>query len=170
MKSKAKLLAIIGSHRKNANSYLLTKNVLDSTKMDYEIIQLAEKRIDFCDLCEKCIDEDCVLTDDFNQIFEKMKRADGIILALPKYLFFSSRFLSFLERLATIEHMRKFMGYVGALKNPDYKLFQRNKPFCIFFVSGTGRIGGQILSEVVDDLKGLGFKLVRHSSPPNLEQ
>ena len=63
MKSKAKLLAIIGSQRTNGNSYLLAKTVLDSIEADYEIIQLADKKIEFCNLCEKCVSNDCVLED-----------------------------------------------------------------------------------------------------------
>ena len=46
-----KLLAISGSHRKDGNSYLLSKAVLDSLGCEYEIIQLAEKDIDFCTAC-----------------------------------------------------------------------------------------------------------------------
>jgi len=129
MKSKAKLLAIIGSQRTNGNSYLLAKTVLDSIEADYEIIQLADKKIEFCNLCEKCVSSDCVLEDDFNQIFEKMKSADGIVFAVPKYIFLASKFLCFLERLDTIQHMRENMGYKIAFKNPDYRLFPEKKPY-----------------------------------------
>jgi hypothetical protein len=34
---------------------------------------LAEKEIEFCNLCEKCASNECVLEDDFNQIYEKMQ-------------------------------------------------------------------------------------------------
>jgi multimeric flavodoxin WrbA len=66
-----KLLAIISSQRKDGNSYLLAKKVPESAETDYEIIQLAEKVIEFCNLCEECAKGDCVLEDDFNQILEK---------------------------------------------------------------------------------------------------
>jgi multimeric flavodoxin WrbA len=58
MKPKAKVLAIIGSQRKNGNSYLLARVVLKSVEADYEIIQLADKEIEFCNLCEECINKD----------------------------------------------------------------------------------------------------------------
>ena len=45
MKSKVKLLGIIGFQRINGNSYQLARKVLDSVDADYEIVQLAEKRI-----------------------------------------------------------------------------------------------------------------------------
>ena len=43
-----RLLAIIGSQRKDGNSYLLAKEALKSVQeTNYEIIQLAEKKIKF---------------------------------------------------------------------------------------------------------------------------
>jgi hypothetical protein len=69
-----------------------------------------------------------------------MKRMDGIIFAFPKYIFCSSKFLCFLEGLDVINHMRKYKGYVEDLKIRDYRLFRRKKPFCIFAVSGNGKI------------------------------
>lgn len=166
MKSKAKLLAIIGSQRKNGNSYLLAKTILDSTEADYEIIQLADKDIKFCNICEKCVSSDCVLEDDFNQILEKMKSADGIVFAVPKYIFLASKFLCFLERLATNQHMREHMGYKIAFKNPDYKLFPGKKPSCIFVASGTGNVEKETLQKVAEYIQYLGLKLVPHDLPP----
>lgn len=166
MKSKAKLLAIIGSQRKNGNSYLLAKTVLESVKADYEIIQLAEKEIEFCNLCEECISNDCVLEDDFNQIFEQMKSAYGMIFAVPKYLFFPSKFLCFLERLDNIGHMRRHMGYKRTYVNSDYRLFSDKKPFCFFAISGDGKIEKGTLKIVTEDIEGLGLKLVHHDLPP----
>jgi len=166
MKSKVKLLAIIGSQRRNGNSCLLAKKVLESVEAAYEIVQLADKKIEFCDLCEKCVNGDCVLEDDFNQIFEKMKRADGIIFAVPKYIFLASKFLCFLERLDSICHMRRHIGYKIFPENPEYRLFPKKKPFCIFVVSGTGKVEKETLQIVVDCIEGLGLKLVPHDLPP----
>jgi len=166
MKSKLKLLAIIGSHRKNGNSYLLAKKVLESIGVDHEIIQLADSYIEFCNLCEKCLSDDCVLEDGFNKILEKMKSADGIIFAFPKYVLFASKFICFLERIATIQHMREHMGYKIAFKNPDYRLFSAKKPFCIFVTSGTGKMEKENLQIVADYIEGLGLELVPHDLPP----
>jgi multimeric flavodoxin WrbA len=168
MKPKVKLIAIIGSQRKNGNSYLLAKTVLDSTGVGYDIIQLADEKIEFCNLCEKCLNSDCVLEDDFDQILEKMKNADGIVFVVPKYIFLASKFLCFLERLATIQHMREHVGYKIAFKNPDYKLFPTKKPFCILVGSGTGKIEKETLQIVADYIEGLGLKLVPHDLPPFL--
>jgi len=168
MKSKVKILAIIGSQRKDGNSYSLTKTILDSVEADYEIVQLAERALEFCDLCEKCASSDCVLEDDFNQIFEKMKSADGIVFAVPKYVFLASKFLCFLERLDSIRHMRRHMGYRISPENPEYSLFPKKKPFSIFVVSGTGKVEKETLQIAADCIEGLGLKLVPHDLPPFL--
>lgn len=167
MRSKINLLAIVGSQRRNGNSYSLAKAVLDSVDAEYEIVQLADKEVAFCNLCEKCISEDCVLEDDFNEILQKMKYADGIVFVVPKYLFVASKFLCFLERLDTIVHMRKHDGYERTFHNPDYKLFTE-KPFCMSVASGTGNIEKQTLEIVVDYIEFLGLRLIRHDKPPFL--
>jgi multimeric flavodoxin WrbA len=163
---KTKLLAIVGSQRKNGNSYSLAKTVLESFDADHDIIQLADKKIEFCNLCEECIDKDCVLEDDFNEILAEMKKADGIILAVPKYLTAPSKFLAFLERLATIVHIRRHMGYGGPPKNPDYRLFSEQKPFCVFALSGTGKFNKRDLRNFTDYTESLGLTLVSHDHPP----
>jgi multimeric flavodoxin WrbA len=167
MKTRTKLLAIVGSQRKNGNSYSLAKTVLESFDAESEIVQLADKEIEFCNVCEECVEKDCVLHDDLNQILTKMKEADAIIFALPKYIFTSSKFLAFLERLDTIVHMRRHMGYGGPVKNPDYTLFSEEKPFCIFALSGTGKFKKGTLHTTADYIKALGLKLIPHDRPPS---
>jgi len=167
MRSKVNLVAIVGSQRRNGNSYSLAKAVLDSLDADYEIVQLADREIAFCNLCEKCISDDCVLEDDFNEILEKMKHADGIVFVVPKYLFVASKFLCFLERLNTINHMRKHTGYERTFQNPDYKLFTE-KLFCMFVTSGTGNVEKQTLEILLDYIEGLGLRLIDYDKPPFL--
>ena len=165
MKHKAKLLGIVGSHRKGGNSYELVKTVFQSLPVDYEIIELADSNIRFCDLCEQCKYKDCVLQDDFNQILKEMKEADGIIFSLPKYLFVSSKFLAFLERLNTVCHMREYSGYEHKPDRIDYRLFSE-KPSCIFFTSGQGKPENEIAKVVADYVESLGLTLMHNDRPP----
>jgi len=161
-----RLLAIIGSQRKDGNSYLLAKEVLKSVKADYEIIQLAEKEIRFCNLCGKCETEHCVLEDDFNQILEKMTEADGIIFSFPKYFSLSSKFLCFLERLLMIHHFREYHGYrkTGITPDPKFAPLFKGKPFCLFVVSGSGK-AEEPLRLVADQLSGEMKLLLTDSWP-----
>jgi multimeric flavodoxin WrbA len=163
---KTRLLAIVGSHRKNGNCYALAKSILESTNAKPKIIQLASKKIEFCVLCEKCVNEDCVLADDLNQILAEMKKADAIMFIFPKYLLTSSKFLAFLERLDTIVHMRKHKGYKHTFKEPNYRLLPKQQPFCVFALSGTGRFKKETVRTVVEYIESLGLKLVSHDRPP----
>jgi multimeric flavodoxin WrbA len=166
MSTKPKLLAIVGSQRRNGNCYALAKFTLESASSNSRIIQLADKRIEFCILCEKCVHEDCVLTDDLNQILAEMKKADAIIFIFPKYLLASSKFLAFLERLDTIVHMRKHKGYKHTFTEPSYKLLPKQQPFCVFALSGTGRFKKDTVRTVVEYIESLGLTLVSHDYPP----
>ena len=161
-----RLLAITGSHRRNGNSYALSKAVLDSLDCEHTIIQLAEKEIGFCTICEECVDKGCVLEDDLDEVLGEMEGSDGLIFAVPKYLSAPSKFMAFLERLATLVHMRRHLGYGGPQVNPDYVLFKGGKPFCVFALSGRGEFDESALRTVVDYLEYLGLTLVSHDQPP----
>lgn len=162
MKSKIKLLAIIGSQRKDGNSYLLAKTILESTKTDYEIIQLADKEIEFCNLCGKCEYEECPLDDDFNQILEEMKKADGIILSFPRYFSLPSKFLCFIERLVMAHHFKEYQGYrkTGVKPDPTVSPPFKEKPCCLFVVSATGGMGEEPMKLVAHEVERIGMRVV----------
>jgi multimeric flavodoxin WrbA len=84
-----KVIAIIGSPRKSGNTEMLASHSLKALAeegIEVEIISLAGKEINFCNACMACSNqEECSIQDDFQEIYEKMKLADGIILASPVY-------------------------------------------------------------------------------------
>ncbi|KAA6322426.1 2-amino-4-deoxychorismate dehydrogenase [termite gut metagenome] len=87
-----KVIAIHGSPRKEGNShYALTQvgRSLQEEGVEFEIIQIGNKFIQGCTACGKCKenrDDKCTITDDMlNDTLQKMKEADGIILASPVY-------------------------------------------------------------------------------------
>ncbi len=88
-----KVVAINGSGRKDGNTYLLLKTVLDELKdegFETEIIQLADgKPLQGCVSCYKCMAQKnmkCVIeTDPFNEYFAQISQADGILLGSPVY-------------------------------------------------------------------------------------
>lgn len=161
-----RLLAITGSHRRDGNSYALSKAVLDSLDCESSIIQLADREIRYCTVCEECVDKGCVLEDDLDEILEEMDRSDGVVFAVPKYLSAPSKFMAFLERLASVVHMHKHLGYGGPTVNPDYAIFQGGKPLCVFALSGSGEFGESAIRTVVYYLEYLGLKPVSHDRPP----
>ena len=87
-----KVLAIIGSPRKDGNTTLLTHEVVETLgkeNIDTEILNIGGKTIKPCIACGKCFDmqnKQCILTDDMvNECILKMEKADAILLASPTY-------------------------------------------------------------------------------------
>ena len=88
-----KVTAFNGSGRKDGNTYLLLKTVLDELEeegIETELVQMAEQDpIQGCIACYKCMERKnmkCAIeTDPFNQYFEKISKADGLLLGSPVY-------------------------------------------------------------------------------------
>ena len=87
-----KVIAVSGSARKDGNTAILVRHVfteLEKEGIDTELVQLAGERVRGCVACYQCWknkDGACVIKDDIvNSCIEKMKGADGIILASPTY-------------------------------------------------------------------------------------
>jgi len=136
------LLGIVGSPRKNGNSFYLVQKALDGAKerdpfVETEIVQLADLRIEPCRACESCAKEPfkCVTEDDFETVFEKMKRADGILLASPRYGPFGaspSKMQALLERLINVNTL-------PANVNSNFLFPLQGKPCGLLAVSVEGR-------------------------------
>ncbi len=83
---KMKILAISGSPRKNRMTHNAIQEILSNCKNDYEIISLANKKINACIACTACAkDNICKVKDDWTEIGEKMQQADIIIFGAPNY-------------------------------------------------------------------------------------
>lgn len=84
-----KIIGIVGSSRLGGNTEALTRIALEEVKkegIETELITLAGKEIKPCDACLACRQTgECKIKDDLAPIFEKMLKADGIILASPVY-------------------------------------------------------------------------------------
>lgn len=88
-----KVIAFNGSGRKDGNTYLLLKTVLEEIAregIETEIVQMAEKApVQGCTACMKCMekrDMKCAIeTDPFNEYFEKIAAADALLLGSPVY-------------------------------------------------------------------------------------
>jgi len=84
-----KAIGIVGSPRKNGNTEILTKHTLKAIAeegLETELIRLAGLDIRPCNACFICHEEErCPIDDDVFPIYEKMKKADAIILASPVY-------------------------------------------------------------------------------------
>lgn len=85
------VIAINGSPKAKGNTYHALKMVADELeKQDVttEIVHIGNKNIHGCLACAMCAqnkNEKCVIEDEVNEIIQKMKAADGIIIGSPVY-------------------------------------------------------------------------------------
>ena len=139
-----KILGLVGSQRRNGNSYLILKEALKGCLEEAEIVQLADMRIDWCNACGLCKDSmKCVIEDDVGVIFDKIAEADAVLFSVPRYLPIPSKFMTLIERIGALYHYR-------LEANADFNLPMKGKPFGLIVVSaGGGRQALEALKEIV---------------------
>ena len=119
-----KVLGINSSTRKDGNTAILMEKVFEALNkegIETEMIQLSGKIIEPCKACWACGGKrNCVhKKDQFQDIFEKMTQADGIILGSPVYTAnISANMQALLERASVVTDMNRkenlFRHKVGA--------------------------------------------------------
>ena len=117
-------LAINGSPRKGGNTEMLLQEVLselDAGGWETELVKVGGTAIRGCIACQKCFenkDNECsVKTDNFNEIFAKLLRADAIIMGSPTYFAAVSADLkALIERAGYVAYANDhaFTGKIGA--------------------------------------------------------
>lgn len=119
-----KVLGINSSARKDGNTAILIEKVfeeLNKAGIETEMVQLSGKTIEPCRACFACGGKkSCVYKKDlFQDIFDKMTQADGIVLGSPVYTAnISANMQAFLERASVVTDMNRnanlFWHKVGA--------------------------------------------------------
>jgi multimeric flavodoxin WrbA len=99
-----KILAIVGSSRKNGNTASLVEEVCKGAKdlnAEYEIIYLSDYSISDCTGCEGCSKSGiCVIKDDMQELYKKINSSDALIIGSPTYFYnVTGRMKIFLDRL-----------------------------------------------------------------------
>ena len=105
-----KVIAINGSPRKKGNTSILIQTVfeeLNAQGIETEEINVGLKSFRGCLACMKCaenLDGHCVIkNDNLNEIIDKMREADGIILGSPVYCAdISGQMKSFIDRVSLV--------------------------------------------------------------------
>ncbi len=83
-----KILGISGSPRKKETSgvHALVETVLDATGMETELVSLRGKKISGCIACLGCVNDNvCKLSDDMEELREKLMEADAYVIGAPNY-------------------------------------------------------------------------------------
>lgn len=112
-----KVVAINSSARKDGNTAIAINTIfkeLNKEGIETEMISLANTVIHPCSACWTCgKNGNCVnRKDQFHEIFEKLKTANGIILGSPVYAAnISANMQAFLERAAVVTDMNRDAPY-----------------------------------------------------------
>ena len=117
------VVAFNGSPRKNGNTARLVRHCLDTLEAEgisTEIVQVGGTNIRGCCSCLSCRKngvEVCSITSDpFNEWIEKMKNAEGIILASPVYMFGTTpEMKALIDRASFIARGRVRRGEQGSM-------------------------------------------------------
>jgi multimeric flavodoxin WrbA len=168
-----KVLGISGSPRKGGNSEFITAHALRAISeegIETEMVSLAGLNIGHCIGCYACQKEHrCIIDDDLPPILEKMKAADGIILATPVYFSGASSLVkALMDRTGMVARYSDnlFKGKVGGplvvgrRAGHNFAFAQMNYWFQIldFFMTGSSYWNvafGKDKGEVAQDKEGL---------------
>ncbi len=118
---KAKTLIILGSPRKKGNTAILAEKVSEGiikSGGEVETIFLHNKQIKPCSHCNICKSDkgyECILKDDMQEIYPKIRDAETIILTTPVYWFnYTAQLKLFIDRCYTSNFSKTY-----ALKNKN---------------------------------------------------
>ncbi len=104
------VIALNGSPRTNGRTAELvaaTAETLNNFDIEVEVIHLRKLEIRPCAGCNSCVlhDQRCIVRDDVHAVTDKIKAADGLILASPVYMWhISSTMKIFIDRLPSYFH------------------------------------------------------------------
>lgn len=171
-----KVVAFNGSPKKEGNTYQALRMVgaeLENAGIEFEITHVGDKAIRGCIACNQCAsnkNERCVLPGDpVNDLIQKMKEADGIILASPVYYSaIAGTMKSFLDRAfyvsgANDQMLRHKVGaaVVAVRRSGGMPTFQQLNSYLLYseMLLPTSNywnvIHGRAPGEVTQDLEGV---------------
>ena len=108
---QAQIIGISGSPIKNSNTDRLVKVILESTGMETEFVKLSRINIRPCFACRKCYkDNICKVKDDFQELAEKIKGAQALIIgAYTPYSQIDGFTKALLERFWSFHHQTNLL-------------------------------------------------------------
>ena len=147
-----KVLGVSGSPRRNGNTELLLKELLNGAEasgLETELIILGELSISPCTSCDSCQkDGQCVINDDMQLMYGKLLEADYVVFASPVYFKgVSAQMKAFIDRCQAL-WSRKYI-----LKQ---KLVSPDRPGRKgYFISTSGSVGNNIFSGAIMTIRSI---------------
>lgn len=119
------ILGISASGRPSGVTSEAVKAILAASGMEYDYVSLAGKRISGCIGCTLCApDNQCKFKDDWNELGEKMLKAEAIVFGAPNYFGRMNAIgHAFWERTFAFRHRERFKlaGKLGVIVSCGYE-------------------------------------------------
>ena len=103
----SRVVVLVGSVRKGGNTDLLAQSFIEgaSKNNDVEVVSVADYKINPCIGCNSCFTREgnkCFQNDDMPKVYEKLKKADVLVIASPVYFYgISAQLKAMVDRLHT---------------------------------------------------------------------
>ena len=116
-----KIIGLNGSPRRSrSRTGQLVEQVLrgaGEAGAETEYLEITGLKIQPCLACDKCHKTGCcVQRDDFQETFDKIMSADGLVLGSPVYIYqVTAQLKAWIDRLGNTIHCRRFLGKYGAV-------------------------------------------------------
>ena len=150
----SRIVILSGSPRKNGNTDILVNSFVDGAKEhnDVEIVSVHDYHINPCAGCNSCFSREgntCYQEDDMLIVYEKLSKADTLIIASPVYFYgISAQLKAIIDRLHTPMrnkyHIRRIgLILVGAAELPqlfDSIISQYNLVLNYFHLEDAGKV------------------------------
>jgi multimeric flavodoxin WrbA len=172
-----KALAIVGSPRK-ANTYRLIKTIaelLSKRNIETEAIFLGDINIQNCKGCNNycSANKTCLIQDDMQSLYSKLKEADVIIIGTPTYFWnVSGSLKTFIDRTHPLYVTRALKGKIGAavavseINGQNFAILGISSFFSLHEIREVGSLsiaheGKNIKEEDVEMVKTLAEKILQ---------
>lgn len=111
-----KVAVVFGSHRRGGTNELIEQTIINAnTAHEYDFIRMADNKIESCCSCYACGKTgECALpgndNDRFRDVFDRLKKAEAILIITPVYSLIPSRLTALFERLTSVLYASGLMG------------------------------------------------------------
>jgi len=119
MKSKKRILILTASPRRNGNSTILALKAAEGVKAEggeADVVPISNLNISPCNACDFCrtkAEAGCIIKDDMQPLYQKIKESQGIIFATPIYWFnISAQMKLFIDRTYAV-HNKENWAFTG---------------------------------------------------------
>ena len=119
MKPLKRVLILASSPRKNSNSTILALKAAEGVRAEggeADVVEIGHLKIAPCNACDSCLtkpEAGCVIKDDMQPLYAKIRAAQGIIFATPVYWFNMSAQMKLLIDRAYAIQDKEYFAFTG---------------------------------------------------------